>query len=37
VEMFCGPFAEFILCPTGTRYLWVTRTGEFEVFLACYR
>ncbi len=37
VEMFCGPFAEYISCPPDTRYLWVTRTGDFEVFLACYR
>ncbi len=37
VEMFCGEFTEYISCPPDTRYLWVTRTGVFEVFLACYR
>ena len=35
-NMFCGKIQYTITCPSEARYLWVTRSGEFEVLLACY-
>ncbi len=36
-EQGCGDFEpEYLDCPPDSKFVWVTRSGEFEVFLACY-
>ncbi len=36
VQVFCGPFEDRLFCPPDTAFVWVTRTGPFEVLLGCY-
>jgi hypothetical protein len=37
VPVFCGSFEERLFCPPETAFVWVTRTGPFEVLLGCYK
>lgn len=36
VPVFCGAYEERLFCPPGSAFVWVTRTGPFEVLLGCY-
>lgn len=36
VRLFCGTYEDEVECPSGTDFVWVSRTGKWEVFVACY-
>lgn len=36
IELFCGKYDEDVECPEQTDFIWVSRTEEWEVFIACY-
>ncbi|SMC13610.1 hypothetical protein ROA7745_03467 [Roseovarius aestuarii] len=37
VVHFCGSYEDRVYCPAETATVWITRSYEFEVLLACYR
>ena len=36
ITLFCGSYETEVECPRQTDFIWVSRTGKWEVFIACY-